>query len=55
MNLINLILGTKKVMLRDGGKNISDTEKVAGTLSTNKFFVNTEDTLKIGKNKQFLI
>ena len=53
MNLINLILGTKKVMLRDGGKNISDTEKVAGTF--NKFFVNTEDTLKTGKNKQFLI
>ena len=40
-------------MLRDGCKIISDTEKVADTF--NKFFVNIGKTLKIDKDKQFLV
>ena len=44
-NFLNKILGTNKVLLRDGGKIISDTEKVADTFS--KFFVNIGKTLKI--------
>ena len=40
------------MILRDGGKIISDTEKVADTF--NKFFVNIGNTLKIDKDKQFL-
>ena len=41
------------MILRDGGKIISDTEKVADTF--NKFFVNIRNTLKIDKDKQFLV
>ena len=41
------------MILRDGGKIISDTEKVADTF--NKFFVNIGNTLKIDKDKRFLI
>ena len=52
-NFSNKILGTNRVMLRDGGKIISDTEKVADTF--NKFFVNIGKTLKIDKDKQFLV
>ena len=37
-NFSNKILGTNRVILRDGGKIISDTEKVADTF--NRFFVN---------------
>ena len=44
-NFLNKILGTNKVLLRDGGKITSDTEKVADTF--NKFFVNIGKTLKI--------
>ena len=51
-NFSNKILGTNRVILRDGGKIISDTEKVADTF--NKFFVNIGNTLKIDKDKQFL-
>ena len=36
-NLSNKIYGTIRVMLRDGGKIISDTEKVADTF--NKLFL----------------
>ena len=50
-NFSNKILGTKRVILRDGGKIISDTEKVADTF--NKLFVNTGNTLKIDEDKQF--
>ena len=41
------------MILRDGGKIISDTEKVADTF--NKFFVNIGNILKIDKDKRFLI
>ena len=40
------------MILRDGGKIISDREKVADTF--NKFFVNIGNTLKIDKVKRFL-
>ena len=36
-NLSEKILGTNRVILRDGGKIISDTDKIADTF--NKFFV----------------
>ena len=50
----NKTLGTNRGMLRDGCKIISDTEKVADTF--NKFFfVNIGKTLKIDKDKQFLV
>ena len=52
-NLSNKILGTSRVILRDGGKIKSNTEKVADTF--NKFFMNMENTLKIEKGKQFLV
>ena len=51
-NFSDKMLGTNKVILRDGGKIISDTEKVADTF--NKFLVNIGNTLKIDKDKQFL-
>ena len=41
------------MILTDGGKIISDTEKVVDTF--NKFFVNIGKTLKIDKDKQFLV
>ena len=49
----NKILGTSRVILGDDGKIISDTEKVADTF--NNFFVNIGKTLKINKDKQFLV
>ena len=52
-NFSNKILGTNIVILRDGGKIISDTEKVADTF--NKFFVNIAKALKVDKDKQFLV
>ena len=52
-NFSNKILRTNKVILRDGGKIISDTEKVADTF--NKFFVNIGKALKIDQDKQFLV
>ena len=52
-NFSNKILGTNRVILKDGGKIISDTEKVADTF--NKFFVNIGKALKIDKEKQFLV
>ena len=52
-NLPNKTLGTKRVILRDGSKLTSDTEKVADTF--NKSFVNIGNTLKIDKDKQFLV
>ena len=52
-NFSNKILGTNRVILRDGGKVISDTERVADTF--NKFFVNIGNTLKIDKDKPFLV
>ena len=52
-NFSKKILGTNREILRDGGKIISDTEKVADTF--NKFFVNIGKTLKIDKDKQFLV
>ena len=52
-NFSNKILGTNSVILRDGGKVISDTERAADTF--NKFFVNIGNTLKIDKDKQFLV
>ena len=41
------------MILRDSGKIISDTEKFANVI--NKFFVNIGNTLKTGKDKQFLV
>ena len=41
------------MILRDGGKVIYDTEMVTDTF--NKFFVNIGNTLKIDKDKQFLV
>ena len=52
-NFSNKILDSNRVILRGGGKTISDTEKVAD--SFNKIFVNIGKTLKIGKDKQFLV
>ena len=52
VKFLKQIVDTNKVILRDGGKIISDTEKVADTF--NKFFVDIGNTLKIGKDKQFL-
>ena len=46
-------LGTNRVILRVGDKVISDTERVADNFS--KFFVNIGNTLKIDKDKQFLV
>ena len=52
-NFSNKIVGVNRVILRDGGKIISDTEKVADTF--NNFFVNIGNTLKIDKDKRFLV
>ena len=52
-NFSNKILGTSRMILRDGSKIISDTEQVADTF--NKFFVNIGNTLKIEKDKRFLV
>ena len=52
-NFSNKIVGTNRVILRDGSKIISDTEKVADTFD--KIFENIGKTLKIDKNKQFLV
>ena len=52
-NFSNKIVGTNRVTLRDGVKIISDTEKVADTF--NQFFVNIGNTLKIDKDRQFLL
>ena len=52
-NFSNKILDTNRVILRDGGKIISDTEKDADTF--NKFFVNIGKTSKTDKDKQFLV
>ena len=41
------------MILRDGGQNLSDTEKVADTF--NKVFVNIGNALKIDKDKRFLV
>ena len=41
------------MILRDDGKIIADTEKVVDTF--NKFFVNIGNTLKVAKDKQFLV
>ena len=48
-NFSNKILATN----RDGGKIISDTEKVANTF--NNFFVNTGSILKIDRDKGILV
>ena len=52
-NFSNKIVRINRVILRDGGKIISDTEKVADTF--NMFFVNIGNTLKINKDKRFLV
>ena len=41
------------MILRDGSKIISDTEKVADTF--NKFFVNIGNTLNFDKDQRFLV
>ena len=51
-NISNKVLGTNRLILRDGVKIMSNTEKVADTL--NRFFVNIGNTLKIVKNKQLV-
>ena len=53
LNFSNKVLGTNRVILRDGDKVISDTGKVPDTFNT--FFVNIGNTLKIDKDKQFLV
>ena len=52
-NTIEIPLGTNRVILRDGSKVMSGIERVADTF--NKFFVNIGNTLKIDKDKQFLV
>ena len=52
-NFVYKIVGINRVILRDGGKVISDTEKVADTF--NKFFAKIGNTLKINKNERFLV
>ena len=52
-NFSNKILVTNRVILRDGGKILSDIEKVADIF--NKFFVNMRKTLKIDNNNQVLV
>ena len=46
-------VGSNRVILRDSGKNVSDTGNVVDTF--NKFFVNIGNTLKIDKDKRFLV
>ena len=48
-NISNKIVGTNRVILTDGGKIISDTEKVVDTF--NKFFVDLRQILKKDKDK----
>ena len=43
------MVGTNRVILTDGGKIISDTEKVVDTF--NKFFVDIRQILKKDKDK----
>ena len=50
-NFSNKKLGTNRVILRDGDKIISDTEKVADTF--NKFFC--EYRKRFDMDKQFLV
>ena len=52
-NFSNKTVGTNRVILRDDGKIIADTEKVVDTF--NKFFVNIGNTLKVAKDKRFLV
>ena len=52
-NFSHKILGTNRVILKDGSNIISDTEKVADTFST--FSVNIGKTLKIDIDQQFLV
>ena len=53
-NFSNKILGTNRVIFRDGGKITSDIEKVADTF--HKFFANIGKTLtRIDKDKQFVV
>ena len=52
-NFSKKILGTNRVILRDGGKIISNTEKVADNFDN--IFMNIGKTLKIGNYKQFLV
>ena len=52
-NFSNKIVDTNRVILRYDGKIISDTNKVAYTF--NRFFVNIGKTLKIAKDKRFLV
>ena len=49
LNFSNKILGTNRVILRNDGKIISNTEKVAHAF--NKFLENVGKTLKIDKDK----
>ena len=49
LNFSNKILGTNRVILRDDGEIISNTEKVADAF--NKFLKNVGKTLKIDKDK----
>ena len=39
--------------LKDGGNNLSDTEMIANT--SNNFFMNLGNTLKIDQDKQLLV
>ena len=52
-NFSNKIVTTDRVILRDSGKIISNTEKVADNLT--KFYMNTGNTLKINKDKRSLV
>ena len=48
-NISNKMVDTNRVILTDGGKIISDTEKVVDTF--NKFFVDIRQILKKDKDK----
>ena len=51
-NFSNKIVVTNRVILRDGGKMTSDTEKPTVTL--NKFFVNIgKENIKLTKSNNF--
>ena len=53
LSFSNKLVAINILTLRDGDKIISDSEKI--TYTCNKIFVNTENTLKIDKDKRFLV
>ena len=52
-NFSNKIVGTNRMILRDGGKIISDTQRVADTF--NNVSMNVRNSLKADNHKRFLV